>query len=566
MNSTNTVVNLSSVALSETETKVLSKGLNFCPTPGKIDSILLEDDLDKLARSLRIKEYFSKDTTKSSTDSDTSDLDSDDDQEDVDIPRFRKKSSWIPKPSKCATLEHIIDKIKSDVTHLSTATSQTFNNLSSEENEAVRLLKNRDDIIIKPADKGSAVVVIDRCDYIQEAERQLSDERFYKKLDSDPTPQFNKEITTNLKNMCEQGHIDETTFKYLKPEKSKPGRFYLLPKIHKVNNPGRPIVSANDHPTEKISEFIDFHLRPHVENLPSYIQDTTHYLKKMESLNPLPPETILVSLDVTSLYTNIPHDEGIEACREVWNSRNTLHPPTECLIQLLTLVLKCNNFTFNGEHFLQVNGTAMGTKMAPSYANIFMGKLEQRILNSFLYQPLSWFRFIDDIDMKWDNTEQELELFIQHANDAHPSIKFTYEISDSKITFLDTTTQVRDGNIFTDLYCKPTDKHQYLSPSSCHPKHCTKSIPYSQAIRIKRICSTNDVAKKRLQELRGHLKHRGYKRKDIDKGFSRASNISRDELLQYKVKKRMELSTYDGERKRVLNTTEQNYYIQVFFY
>ncbi|XP_071136384.1 uncharacterized protein [Mytilus edulis] len=128
MNSTNTVVNLSSVALSETETKVLSKGLNFCPTPGKIDSILLEDDLDKLARSFRIKEYFSKDTTT------------------------------------------------------------TFNNLSSEENEAVRLLKNRDDIIIKPADKSSAVIVMDRCDHIQKKERQLSDERFYKKLDSDPHP------------------------------------------------------------------------------------------------------------------------------------------------------------------------------------------------------------------------------------------------------------------------------------------------------------------------------------------------------------------------------------------
>ncbi|XP_071155741.1 uncharacterized protein [Mytilus edulis] len=550
MNSTNTVVNLSTVALSETETKVLSKGLNFCPTPGKIDSLLLEDDLDKLARSLRIKEYFYKNTTNGTTESDTSDLDSDDDQADVDIPRFRKKSSWIPKPSKCATLEHIIDKIKSDVTHLSTATSQTFSNLSSEENEAVRKLKNRDDIIIKPADKGSAVVVMDKCDYIQEAERQLSDERFYKKLDTDPTPQFNKEITTNLKNMCEQGHIDEDTFKYLKPEKSKPGRFYLLPKIHKVNNPGRPIVSANDHPTEKISEFIDFHLRPHVENLPSYIQDTTHYLKKMESLNPLPPETILVSLDVTSLYTNIPHDDGIEACREVWNSRNTLHPPTECLIQLLTLVLKCNNFVFNGEHFLQVNGTAMGTKMAPSYANIFMGKLEQRILNASLHQPLSWFRFIDDIDMKWDNTEQELNLFIHHANNAHPSIKFTYEISDSKITFLDTTTQLRDGNILTDLYCKPTDKHQYLSPLSCHPKHCTKSIPYSQAIRIKRICSTNDIAKKRLQELRGHLKHRGYKRKDIDKGFSRANNISRDELLQYKEKKCKCGKQYVGESEQ----------------
>ena len=88
-----------------------------------------------------------------------------------------------------------------------------------------------------------------------------------------------------------------------------------------------------------------------------------------------------------------------------------------------------------------------------------MGKLVKRILNSSLYQPLSGFRFIDDIDVKWDNTEQELNVFIKHANDAHPSIKSTYKIFESKVTFIDTATQVKDGTIFTDLYCKPADKH-----------------------------------------------------------------------------------------------------------
>jgi hypothetical protein len=71
---------------------------------------------------------------------------------------------------------------------------------------------------------------------------------------------------------------------YLTPEDPKPGRLYLLPKIHKENKPGRPIESANGHPTEKISEFIDFHLLSFVENLPSHIIDTTDYLKKMENL------------------------------------------------------------------------------------------------------------------------------------------------------------------------------------------------------------------------------------------------------------------------------------------
>ena len=115
----------------------------------------------------------------------------------------------------------------------------------------------------------------------------------------------------------------------------------------------------------------------------------------------LPPETLLVSMDVISLYTNIPHEDGIKACEEVWEARAVKDPPTQILINLLTLVLKCNNFEFNGKHYLQIQGTAMGTKMAPSYANIFIGRLERRLLQSVILKPFSWLRFIDDIDMKW---------------------------------------------------------------------------------------------------------------------------------------------------------------------
>ena len=108
--------------------------------------------------------------------------------------------------------------------------------------------------------------------------------------------------------MHARGHVDDKTMEYLTPEDPKPCRFYLLPKIHKENNLGRPIVSANGHPTEQISEFIDFHLRPFVENLPSHTKDTTDYLKKMENLT-IPENTMFVTMDVTSPYTNIPHDD-----------------------------------------------------------------------------------------------------------------------------------------------------------------------------------------------------------------------------------------------------------------
>ena len=101
---------------------------------------------------------------------------------------------------------------------------------------------------------------MDKTTYLQEAERQLSDCRFYEKFDSDPTLDFTQKITRALEAMHARGHIDDKTMEYLIPEDPRPGRFYLLPTIHKENNPGRPTVSANGHPTETISEFIDFHL------------------------------------------------------------------------------------------------------------------------------------------------------------------------------------------------------------------------------------------------------------------------------------------------------------------
>ena len=131
-------------------------------------------------------------------------------------------------------------------------------------------------------------------------------------------------------------------------------------------------------------------------------------------------------------------------------------------------------------------------------------------------------------------SDEELQNFLSRANNLHPSIKFTHEISNTTISFLDTSSSLSEGVLSTDLYSKPTDTNQCLLPSSCHLPHVTKSIPYSQALRIRRICSTNKSLKKRLRQLTNHLKRRGYKQSVIKK----THNISRSSLLQYKVKQK----------------------------
>ena len=144
---------------------------------------------------------------------------------------------------------------------------------------------------------------------------------------------------------------------------------YFLPKIHKDNNPGRPIVSGCACPTVEISRFLDIHLRPLVETLPSYIQDTTHFLSHIQEINnqysPLSPRAILVSADVCSLYSNIPHSEGIRATQQALETRPNPHPPTEQLVRLLELILNLNYFSIPGQNIQTSSRDGHGDPMCP---------------------------------------------------------------------------------------------------------------------------------------------------------------------------------------------------------
>ena len=154
----------------------------------------MSEELDNFARNLRIKEHFGSKEVEGGDE-----VSYDSASEDACAYRFVKKSKWVPKPSKNVTLESFIDNVKSDILRTAKVNTDTFDNLTPGEHTVLQSLRSNEDIIIKPADKGSSVVVMDKSAYIREAERQFSDDRFYNKLDKDPTKQFSDEITNELK-------------------------------------------------------------------------------------------------------------------------------------------------------------------------------------------------------------------------------------------------------------------------------------------------------------------------------------------------------------------------------
>ena len=143
--------------------------------------------------------------------------------------------------------------------------------------------------------------------------------------------------------------ISEKNFEYLNIKNPTEARFYLLPNIHKKDIPGRPICSSINHPTSHISKFIDVHIKQYVPKTKSYVRDTQHFISRLKQLGQTPEGALLVTLDVGSLYTNIPNHEGILVVADHIRGDPEKQKIGAHLLKLLQLVLHSMNFSFNGD-------------------------------------------------------------------------------------------------------------------------------------------------------------------------------------------------------------------------
>jgi len=486
---------------------------------------------------------------------------------------FREASKFDPSPDNFPALDTYCKTTRLSIYKFETKPCK-FDNLLPGEKQAIKELTNNPNIIIKPADKGGCTVIMNTVDYIAEAERQLSNREFYLPQTTDLTPIHNQKVKTLIDRLTNTA-ISEEVAKFLFFEKPRTPSIYFLPKIHKETRPppGRPIVSANSCPTERISGLVDYLLRPYVPQLPSYVKDTTDFINKIEQIPRLESEALLVTLDVTSLYTNIPNQESLEVALHTLNTNrdDTEHPLKNTdIVEMLNLVLTCNNFEFNNQHFLQTQGVAMGTRVAPTIANLVMGHFEEKFVYTYHLRPLIWLRYIDDNFMIWTHGKEALDEFIAHLNSVHPSIKFTHEASPASVNFLDTTV-IKDhtGHLYTTLYTKPTDTHAYLHYASCHPHHQKTSGPYGQLLRLRRICYRQRDFLREAHILLQHYQKRGYPHPLLAESLEKALNQDRATLLTPKTKPPQDLANrplfcvipYNPSNPPIKDILRQNWHI-----
>ena len=159
-------------------------------------------------------------------------------------------------------------------------------------------------------------------------------------------------------------------------------------------------------------------------------------------------------MDVTSLYTCIPRADGLKALKHFLNKRATFHPPTETLIRRAELILNKNTFSFRDEVFFKMSGVAMGKK----WACLFMGHFEHTVLQQYKKPaPEIYKRYTDDGNGSTSMIYNQFQDFISLVQNFHPAVKFTYEISEEFIAFLDMNISLKQGKL-TSVHYKATDR------------------------------------------------------------------------------------------------------------
>ncbi|XP_071649570.1 uncharacterized protein [Temnothorax longispinosus] len=328
-------------------------------------------------------------------------------------------------------------------------------------------LLNNPDVILTRADKGNITVAMDFPDYKNKMELLLSDTNTYTLVKKDPILSLTRNTRTLLTRWKNSKYISSSTYKFLYCSDGVLPRAYGLPKIHKLNYPLRIIVSSIDGPLHNLARFLHNIISSSIPKANSHIKDSFQLVNILNNSR-IDDNYTLISLDVVSLFTNVPSDLAIDSICNRWEhlSKNCDIPKDEFIIAV-RLILDSTYFSFNNKVYKQNFGSPMGSPLSPDLADLVLQDIETRAMRMFNFHIPFFFRYVDDIAMAIPN--DTVDFTLQTFNSFHPRLQFTIEIGDNKLNFLDTTIINNNGLIEFDWYHKPTFSGRYLNYYSCHP-------------------------------------------------------------------------------------------------
>ena len=470
-----TVVNLSSRALSKDEQTVLEKGLNYVPTtkPKNQDDFItnVEKGLQQLAPGGKI------------------------------------------------------DYLRHQIAETLLKSQHQRSNLTNNERNAIRQLKQDKDITVLPADKGRATVVMNTVDYNDKVEKMLSDTKTYQKLRKDPTTKLDRQHKSRLKRLRDNKELDQRTYDKLNTSHPQPPYARATVKIHKDPIKMRLLVCSRDTVFYSTAQYMANLLSPLGKMANSYVKDSRDFCKKIQDITT--PGKI-VSYDVIDLFTNIPRQEALETIKaRVTQAKDQLDTTLtiDSIVELINSCITSTYFTWGDQVFEQLHGLPMGSPLSPIVTEIYMTSFEERALLTAPVTPACWYRKVDDVFAILNETDDP-ETLLNHLNTQSNHIKFTMETeSENQLPFLDVlVTRTTDG-LQTSVYRKPTHTDQYVHFKSNHPTSVKVGIINTLARRAIEISSTPESRETELNHIEEVLTtHNGYPLQLVKDTINRTMN------------------------------------------
>ena len=355
----------------------------------------------------------------------------------------------------------------------------------------------------------------------------VNDESEFEKVDVKENKDYNfmvsekRNVDSLLSELLSKNSIDETVRSKLSPDGPKPARLYGSPKIHKAPVDGlpkfRPIISQIGSATYNIAKYLLPFLEPFTTNEYT-VRDTFHFVSMLDNKN---HNLVMASLDVDSLFTNIPLEETIHLVTEkVFHGKRKVNGLSKSdFKRLLTLSTKGSVFYFNGVYYRQKDGVAMGSPLGPALANAFLCHHEPSWLDEcpLSFAPTFYARYVDDIFVLL-KSRGDVERLATYLSSKHVNIKFTFEIEiDGVLPFLDVNVY-RDANSFsTTVHRKDTFSGVFTNFNAFLPDVYKKGLISTLLYRAYMINSSYQSLHKEIEELKNIFRRNAYPSSFFDK-------------------------------------------------
>ena len=406
--------------------------------------------------------------------------------------------------------------------------------------QAARELRENENIVVRRADKASIFVILNKDDYFDKVRAILDDATKFQPLRRNPIDDQKKHLNSLID--AANDYIDVaggcTKFERITGEYS-PGYMYGNVKTHKEGNPVRPIISQTPTPSYRLAKKLNSLISPYIP--------TTYSLKSadefIEILKVKERKGILASLDVQSLFTNVPIDDTIDIILGYVYHHPTIPPlpmPSGLLKEMLTACTREAPFRApDGRLYIQVDGVAMGSPLGVLFADSYMSHIEAKALDSMTEKPHIYSRYLDDIFVDIGD-ERALET-LKNELQRHSVLTFTTEIGENgKLAFLDVDISAPSGKFNTTVYRKPTNLGHCLNGKSECPDAYKRSVMRAYIYRAIKHSSSWELVHQELDRIRQTLANNNYSQRDIDAEIERI------------------LSKYNSQAPTTTTTNDQN--------